>query len=263
LVNAIYHFPPATRDTLENEFNILEKFSDALCKGSMNTHPVLKTPFDIILLVREKSADPCSSPTEDRNDERYLNFVAWMSEMIIVHGPEGNGELDQLLSAEQMLRLLFVYDQAFFGQGISYPLVYFHSAGNLNIGLEYTHAIYCPSIFFFDAVASHPSKSSEEPFRKSVHGVHGNEFGFVVDNPITDRGDKPKEIFDSRKIERRKLFPKTLCSCGVRDIHSALLVGKQLACIMCAFLDKSYPSAQYSEQGRLRIGRTDTLTHFS
>ena len=32
LVNAIYHFLPATRDTFENEFNILDKLSDALCE---------------------------------------------------------------------------------------------------------------------------------------------------------------------------------------------------------------------------------------
>ena len=32
LVNAIYHFPSATRDMFENEFNILDKFSNALCK---------------------------------------------------------------------------------------------------------------------------------------------------------------------------------------------------------------------------------------
>ena len=91
--------------------------------GPIKTHPVLKTLFGIVLLVRKKGADPRPSPTEDRNDERNLDFVAWMGEMIIVHGPEGNGELDQLLSAEQMLRLLLVHDQAFFGQGIPYPLV--------------------------------------------------------------------------------------------------------------------------------------------
>lgn len=45
-----------------------------------------------------------------------------MGEMIIVYGPEGSGELDQLLSAEQMLRLLLVHDQAFFSQGVPYPL---------------------------------------------------------------------------------------------------------------------------------------------
>ena len=171
--------------------------------GPINTHSVLKTLFGIILLVRKEGTDPRPSPTKDRDDKRNLDFIAWMGEMIIVNGPEGSGKLDQLLSAEQMLRLLFVYDQAFFGQGIPYPLVYFHSAGNANLGLERTHAIHCPSVFFFDAVASHPSESSEEPFRKSIHGVRGDEFGLVVDNSIADRGDKPKEVFDSRKVERR------------------------------------------------------------
>ena len=66
----------------------------------MNTHPVLKTLFSIILLVRKNGADPRLSSIEDRNNERNLNFVAWMGEMIIVHGPEGNDKLDQLLSVE-------------------------------------------------------------------------------------------------------------------------------------------------------------------
>ena len=99
------------------------------------------------------------------------------------------------------------------------------------------------SIFFFDAIACYPSESSEEPFRKSIYGVRGDEFGLVVDKPIADRGDKSKEVFDSRKIERRKPFPKTLRSYGMRDIDGALLVGKHLARIICAFLDKRYPSA--------------------
>ena len=73
----------------------------------------------------------------------------------------------------------------------------------MNLSLERTHAIHCPSVFFFNAVANHPSEFSEEPFRKNIHGVRGDKFGLGVDNPITDRDDKLKEIFDSRKIERR------------------------------------------------------------
>ena len=229
----------------------------------MKTYPVLQTVSGIILLVREESADPCPSPTEDRNYKRNLNFVAWIGEMIIVHGPEGIGKLDQLLSAEQMLRLLLVYDQAFYCQGIPHPLIYFHSAGHLDIGLYYTHTVYCPSILFFDAVAGHPSESSEEPFCESVQGVRGNEFSLVIDNPVADRGNEPKEVFDGRKIKRRKPLPKTIRSYGMRGIDGALLAGKQLACILCALLNKSDPSAQHSQRGRLRMGRGDTLTHFS
>ena len=140
-------------------------------RGSINTYPILETLFGTILLVRKKGANPRPSPTEDRDNERNLDFIARMGEMIIVNGPEGSGKLDKLLSAEQVLRLLFVYDQAFFGQNIPYPLVYVCSARNLDLGLEGTYAVYRASIFFFDAVASHPSESSEEPFRKSVQGV--------------------------------------------------------------------------------------------
>ncbi len=223
----------------------------------------MKTLLGIILLVWKEGADPRPSPAEDRDDERNLDFVAWVREMIIVYGPEGSSELDQLLSAEQMLRLLLVHDQAFFSQDVPYPLVRFRSARKLGLELECTYAVYCPSICFFDTVASHPSESSEEPFRESVHGVCGDEFGLVVDNPIADGGDKPKEVFDSRKIKRRKPFPKTLRSCSVRDIDGALVVGKQFARILCAVLDKSYPSAQCSQRRRLRMGRANTLTHFS
>ncbi len=90
--------------------------------GPINTHSVLKTLFGIILLVRKESTDPRPSPTKDRDDKRNLDFIARMGEMIIVYGPEGSSELKQLLSAEQMLRLLLVHDQAFTSQGVPYPL---------------------------------------------------------------------------------------------------------------------------------------------
>ena len=56
------------------------------------TYPVLKTLLAVILLIREEGTNPRASPTEDRNDEGNLNFVAWMDEMIVVDGPKCDGE---------------------------------------------------------------------------------------------------------------------------------------------------------------------------
>ncbi len=67
-----------------------------------------------------------------------------------------------------MLRLLFVHNNAFFGQGISYPLGNFHFNGYGHFGLELTYSVYGASVFRFDTVASHPSESSEEPFREAI-----------------------------------------------------------------------------------------------
>ena len=112
-------------------------------------------------------------------------------------------------------------------------------------------------------ITSYPSESSKKPFRKSVQRVYGNKFGLVVDNLIANGGDKLKEVFSSCKIERRKPFPKTLRSYGMRDIDGALLVGKHFARILCALFDKSYPSAQCNQRGPLRTGRANKLTQFS
>ena len=114
------------------------------------TYTVLKTLLNIILLIWKKGADPRPSPTEDRDDKRNLDFVARMGEMIIVYGPEGSSELDQLLSAEQMLRLLLVHDQAFFNQSVPYPLARFRSArswaSSWSILTLYTARLSCSSM---------------------------------------------------------------------------------------------------------------------
>ena len=68
--------------------------------GFISIYPVLKTLLAIVLLVKEESADPRPSPTEDGNDKRILNFITWINEMIIVNGPESFSELDQLLLTE-------------------------------------------------------------------------------------------------------------------------------------------------------------------
>jgi len=106
-----------------------------------NTHPVLKSLLGAALLLREEGADPRFNPTEDRDKKGNLNFVTWMDEMVIVDGPECDGELDQLLSTKEMLRLLLVYDQAFLIQGIPHPLVHFRSAWNSDFISEYTHIV--------------------------------------------------------------------------------------------------------------------------
>lgn len=93
-----------------------------------NTYPVLKTLLAVVLLIREEGTNPRASPAEDRNDKGNLNFITWMDEMIVVDGPKYDGELDQFLSTKQMLRLLFIHDQAFFSQSIPDPLVHFLSA---------------------------------------------------------------------------------------------------------------------------------------
>lgn len=80
---------------------------------STNTYVVLKTLLAVVLLIREEGTNPCTNPTEDCNDEGNLNFVVWMNEMIIIDSSEYDDELDQFFSIKQMLRLLFVHDQAF------------------------------------------------------------------------------------------------------------------------------------------------------
>lgn len=207
--------------------------------GPVKTYSVLKTLFRIIVLIRKEGTDPYPGPTEDRDNKRNLDFISKIGKMIIVNGPESSSNLDQLLSADQMLRLLFIYDQTFFGQGIPYLLIYFRSAGDVNFGLGCIYATYCPFIFFFDAVASYPSESSEKPLRKGIYKVRGDEFGLAVDNPIANKGDKPKEVFDSCKIEKSKPFPKTLRSYSMRNIDRTLPIGMYLVCLIYAFLDKS------------------------
>ena len=140
-----------------------------LIVGSISTYPVLKALLTVVLLVGEKSADPCASPTEDSNNKGDLSFIAWMDELTIVDGPERLRELDQLLLAEQMLRLLPVHDQPFMGQRMPYPLVEFCSVGTSNVRPGCTHIVYSIPIFLFDAIARHPSKSSKKPLGKCIH----------------------------------------------------------------------------------------------
>ena len=72
--------------------------------------PLSSILFGIILLVRKEGTDPRPSPTKDCDDERNLDFIAWMGEMIIVNSPEDSGKLNQLLSTKKMLRLLLVHN---------------------------------------------------------------------------------------------------------------------------------------------------------
>lgn len=94
-------------------------------------------------------------------------------------------------------------------QGIPYLLLHFSSARNLNPGLERAHAVHCASVFFFNIVPSHSSETSEDLLYKSIYRIRNNEFGFVDDNPIADKGNKMKKIFYSCKINRREASPKT------------------------------------------------------
>ena len=77
---------------------------------STEIYLISKTPFVLVLLVREEGTDPCSSPTGDGDCEGNLNFITWMDELSIVNGPERGVELDQLIFTEQLL-LLFFYSQ--------------------------------------------------------------------------------------------------------------------------------------------------------
>ena len=72
----------------------------------VNTYPIFKTFLAAILLIRKKGANSRASPTENREHEENLTFVAWMDEMIVIDCPESDGELDRFLSTTQMLRLL-------------------------------------------------------------------------------------------------------------------------------------------------------------
>ena len=65
-----------------------------------NSYPILETLLAIILLVREEGANSCTGPTRDGDNEGNLNFVTWMDEVIVIDGPEGIGESDQLLFTE-------------------------------------------------------------------------------------------------------------------------------------------------------------------
>ena len=137
---------------------------------SRENYPVPKAPLIFILLLREEGADSCSCPAEDGDCEGNLYFIAWMDELGVVDSPEYSGELNQLLFTEQMLRLFLVHDQAFFGQGISGPLMKFVKAlGTLDSTSACTYIVYRTSILLIDTVACHSSKSSEEPLHKRIH----------------------------------------------------------------------------------------------
>lgn len=90
---------------------------------STEIYLISKTPFVLVLFVGEEGTNPRPSPTEDGDCEGDLNFITWMDELGIVNGPECGVELDQLVFTEQLLLLFFIHNQAFFGQGISGPLM--------------------------------------------------------------------------------------------------------------------------------------------
>ena len=69
--------------------------------------------------------------------------------MIIADGPEGGNELNQLFSAEKMLGLLLIYDQAFFSQDILDLLKSFRSAKYVEFSEKITRVIHRLSVFFF------------------------------------------------------------------------------------------------------------------
>ena len=69
-------------------------------------------------------------------------------------------------------------------------------------GKESTHIIHRFSVFLFDAIARHSSEPGEEPVGERVHGVGRNQLRLLVDPSVASRGDKAKEIFNRREVER-------------------------------------------------------------
>ena len=72
---------------------------------------------------------------------------------------------------------------------------------------------------------------------------------FVVDDPIADRGDKTKEVFDSREIKRKQLFS---------GLWAPMVQGTSMVARYClsyvgfAFYDKGHPSADVVNKGKTR-----------
>ena len=83
----------------------------------------MEARLGVALFIGEEGADPRPGPAKNRDNKGDLDFIMRMGEVIVVGGPEGRRKLDQLLPAEEMLRLLLVHDQALFGQSIPHPLV--------------------------------------------------------------------------------------------------------------------------------------------
>ena len=81
-----------------------------------------------VLLLRKEDVNSYSCPAEDGNYKGNLNFIAGISESIIVNDPECIGELNQLLFTKQVLWFFLVHNQAFFDQSISHPLMKFRLA---------------------------------------------------------------------------------------------------------------------------------------
>lgn len=86
--------------------------------------------------------EPRSSPTKDGDCKGDLSFVTWMGGLGITDGPEHGVELNQLVFAEQLLRLFLIHNRAFFGQGIPCPLMKFCLAtGHHNLIQDYLRCI--------------------------------------------------------------------------------------------------------------------------
>ena len=54
----------------------------------LESYPISKTAFVIVLLIGEEGADPRFSPTEDGDCEEDLGFITWIGELGVVDDSE-------------------------------------------------------------------------------------------------------------------------------------------------------------------------------
>ena len=90
-------------------------------KLNININPISKTSFIFIILIGEEGANPYSDRAEYREEED-LDFVARMSEMDIIIGPEDFVKLKTFMLPRHILRFLQFYNKFFFNQRVPSPL---------------------------------------------------------------------------------------------------------------------------------------------
>ena len=98
----------------------VERFAKGL---GTETYSVSKTSFMFIVLIGKEGANSRSDPTEYRDGEGNLNFVARMSELNIIIGLEGFVGLNLFMLPKKILRFFHFHNKRFLNQCVPNPLV--------------------------------------------------------------------------------------------------------------------------------------------
>jgi len=168
----------------------VERFAREL---GIDIYSVPKTSFMFVVLVGKDRANPRSSPTEYRDGEGDLDFIARMGELNIIIGPEGFVELNPFMLPKIMLRFFHFHNKRLLNQRVPGPLVKLLSLKSFQLTLRDRYLVQFLSVLFGVRVASDSSKPSEEPLLKRIHRI-GSWSTLIVDKTLANRDFVANEI---------------------------------------------------------------------